>query len=421
MRPIPAPTSGTSANGLPLTFISDLRPAMRGFNLECVLLEKAADPRRTYDNQLLTTFLVADKTGSIVLIIWGEEGKLLRNGDLLRIQGGEAKLFRGLIQLSTSKFGKYKKIGEDTMTFCEKPNWSEFEWMADPNKPNMMIPITPQMKMNLASAGPSTARAPGSVAPSINPAFRGDQHPRGPGGPRSFPQQQQSQQQQQQPPLPPPPPPPPNQVNNMPGNGMPGPGMMMNGGGAPGGYSNKGSFNGGGPNNPQQQPQQQGSGGNVRPFGNNGSLGGNGNSINSNNNISNNNSANSNDRPHSSPRHPKFNKHNKTHRDLDAPDSYPSPRGGAGAGAGAGGAGAGAGAGANGDDFARDMKLVSSQGGGSVGLGMRGGGHSHGGHGHGGRHGHGQHGGGHGFGQDSGIGGPAGSGHLRKKPKIEME
>jgi hypothetical protein len=40
MRPIPAPTSAIGAKGLPLTHIADLRPMMRGFNTECILLEK---------------------------------------------------------------------------------------------------------------------------------------------------------------------------------------------------------------------------------------------------------------------------------------------------------------------------------------------------------------------------------------------
>jgi len=43
---IPAPTSATSANGLALTFIQDLRPNMRAFNLECILLDKGTSTER---------------------------------------------------------------------------------------------------------------------------------------------------------------------------------------------------------------------------------------------------------------------------------------------------------------------------------------------------------------------------------------
>ena len=51
----------------------------------------------------------------------------------------EAKLFKGHIQLSTTKSGKYKKFGEDTIPFTDKPNWSEFDWVQDPNKPSQMV------------------------------------------------------------------------------------------------------------------------------------------------------------------------------------------------------------------------------------------------------------------------------------------
>lgn len=39
LRPMPAPTSAKNANGLSLTHCQDLRPPMRGINLECILLE----------------------------------------------------------------------------------------------------------------------------------------------------------------------------------------------------------------------------------------------------------------------------------------------------------------------------------------------------------------------------------------------
>ncbi|KAF9996925.1 hypothetical protein BGZ79_009328 [Entomortierella chlamydospora] len=69
----------------------------------------------------------------------------------------------------------------------------------------------------------------------------------------------------------------------------------------------------------------------------------------------------------------RHNKHSKIHRDLDAPDTYPSPR---------------TGIFNSENEFDKDMKLVSSQG--SIG-------------------------------QLTHNGGPVGTGHLRKKPKVEVE
>ncbi|KAF9208746.1 SOSS complex subunit B2 [Haplosporangium sp. Z 27] len=284
--------------------IADLRPSMRGFNLE------------------------SDKTGSIVLIIWGEEGALLRNGDLVRIQGGEAKLFKGLIQLSTSKFGKYKKIGEDTMLFVEKPNWSEFEWTQDPNsKSGVMIPLTPQIKMSMANGGippmlPGVIQQQRSVQginpqPAINPSFRGDQRQ----GQRPFSQNQ-----------------------------------VVPGSGPSGNRPHHGQYQGHSthPSNPSQNVNQsqnlgQSQGSSNAPSGSHAP----------------------------NPRHPKHIKHNKVHRDLDAPDTYPSPRTGLSNSV---------------DEFAQEMKLVSSQG--SVGLGV---------------------------GQLPHSGGPAVPGHMRKKKNQETD
>ncbi|KAG0365487.1 hypothetical protein BGZ54_006476 [Gamsiella multidivaricata] len=354
------PPSATSANGLPLTLIAELRPSM------------PAEPRRVYETQLLSTFLAADRTGSVLLVLWGEEGALLRNGDMIRVQGGEAKMYKGFIQLTTAKYGKYKKIGEDTMVFFEKPNWSECEWVHDQqNKAAPMIPINPITKMPMVPNGaqPMMPNAvppmmPGgniqqqrnmqgnNMQPAINPAFRGDQRQ----GPRPF-----------------------NQNGGFPMAGPPGQG--------PAGFHNKGNFGGpgGGPGNQMQQQQQQ-LGANVAPIGPVGGPSGNrphhGSYQNHGNQNQNPNqgaggSGPPNNHHPSAGRLPKHNKH-KVHRDLDAPDSYPSPRTGLNNGV---------------DEFARDMKLVAQ---GGVGLGM-------------------------GQGNQGGGAGSAGSGHMRKKPKVETD
>ncbi|KAF9951562.1 Sorting nexin-30 [Mortierella alpina] len=179
-RPINPMHTSTGVNGMPTIAIADLRPNMRGFNLECILLEKAGESRRApTDDQLITTFHAADKSGSIILTIWGAESQLLRSGDLVRLLGGEAKLFKGHIQLSTTKSGKYKKFGEDTIPFTDKPNWSEFDWVQDPSKPSQMVPLTPQLKMTMSANGMQPIPAVANMQQQrhnqqavINPAFQ---------------------------------------------------------------------------------------------------------------------------------------------------------------------------------------------------------------------------------------------------------
>ncbi|KAI9475015.1 hypothetical protein LPJ78_002856 [Coemansia sp. RSA 989] len=116
--------------GQQLVPISNFRPLMRGFDCEVIVLETAV-PTTTRDGQTIHTFLVADKTGSIIMNIWGNDGKFIRNGDILRIEGAEAKLFKGFMQLTTARFGKLKRVGEDTMIYKEQPNVSEMQWVTE--------------------------------------------------------------------------------------------------------------------------------------------------------------------------------------------------------------------------------------------------------------------------------------------------
>ncbi|KAI8320612.1 nucleic acid-binding protein [Martensiomyces pterosporus] len=116
--------------GQQLTPISKFRPSMRGFDCEVIVLETAV-PTTTRDGQTIHAFLVADRTGSIIMNIWGSDGKCIRNGDIIRIENAEAKLFKGFLQLTTARFGKIKRVGEDTMVFREQPNASEMQWVTE--------------------------------------------------------------------------------------------------------------------------------------------------------------------------------------------------------------------------------------------------------------------------------------------------
>ncbi|KAJ2823204.1 hypothetical protein FBU31_004363 [Coemansia sp. 'formosensis'] len=117
--------------GQQLTSIAKLRPSMRGFDCEVIVLETAAPTMTMVTGQTIHTFLVADRSGSIIMNIWGDDGKYIRNGDIIRIEGAEAKLFKGFLQLTPAKFGKFKRVGEDTMLFKEQPNVSEVMWVTE--------------------------------------------------------------------------------------------------------------------------------------------------------------------------------------------------------------------------------------------------------------------------------------------------
>ncbi|KAJ2557753.1 hypothetical protein EV175_001155 [Coemansia sp. RSA 1933] len=120
--------------------IAKFRPSMRGFDCEIIVLETAV-PTTTRDGQTIYNFLVADKTGSILMNIWGDDGRYIRNGDIIRIEGAEARLFKGFLQLTTARFGKLKRVGEDTMEFKEQPNISELQWVTEQESKTMQTAV----------------------------------------------------------------------------------------------------------------------------------------------------------------------------------------------------------------------------------------------------------------------------------------
>lgn len=50
-------------------------------------LKLDGDPVTTREGDMIYRYLVADKTGSIILSVWGELGKDIKGGDILRITG----------------------------------------------------------------------------------------------------------------------------------------------------------------------------------------------------------------------------------------------------------------------------------------------------------------------------------------------
>ncbi|RKP27364.1 hypothetical protein SYNPS1DRAFT_26982 [Syncephalis pseudoplumigaleata] len=149
--------------GKRLTPIRDLRPMMRSVHCEVIVLEKVRPELGMRDGKVLNTFWVADRTGSVVLDIWGEPGTMVRVGDILRITNGEAKLFRDKLHLAPARsYGRVRRIGQqdmihllmlrcylhdrspprnnnrDTFHFNEAYNVSAFDWTTNPDRPGPM-------------------------------------------------------------------------------------------------------------------------------------------------------------------------------------------------------------------------------------------------------------------------------------------
>ncbi|KAL9558333.1 hypothetical protein MBANPS3_000956 [Mucor bainieri] len=116
-----------------LNLVKDMHPMSRNIDCEVLVLQKEGDTTITRDGDQINRFLVADRTASILLNVWGETGEYIQGGDILRITGAFRK---GQLTMGTTKTCKIRRIGQDTMAFVEKPNMSEIAAFNNNNNNN---------------------------------------------------------------------------------------------------------------------------------------------------------------------------------------------------------------------------------------------------------------------------------------------
>ncbi|KAI8889031.1 hypothetical protein K501DRAFT_171593, partial [Backusella circina FSU 941] len=115
--------------------VKDMRPMLKNAECEVIVLQQG-EPTSTRDGDTIHHFLVADKTASIILNVWGIPGQYIKGGDILHIIGGSCKLRKGQLCLSAFHSSKIRRIGQDTFPFVEKPNLSEVDYNQVTNTPN---------------------------------------------------------------------------------------------------------------------------------------------------------------------------------------------------------------------------------------------------------------------------------------------
>ena len=74
--------------------------------------------------QEVRTVKVADKTGMVNLTVWNEPGKVLQQGDIIRMTKGYTSMFKNCLTLYTTKYGEFVKVGDFCCLFSETPNMS---------------------------------------------------------------------------------------------------------------------------------------------------------------------------------------------------------------------------------------------------------------------------------------------------------
>ena len=117
------PNSGGGSSSGRFIFIKDLEPNQKAINLHVIVLD-VTKPNTTKDGHEVRTVKIADKTGSINLSVWNEHGSVLREGDILRLNGCFTQIWKNSLQVKISNKGQVIKIGEFMMVFNENPDMS---------------------------------------------------------------------------------------------------------------------------------------------------------------------------------------------------------------------------------------------------------------------------------------------------------
>ena len=73
----------------------------------------------------MRTVKVADRTGMVNLTVWNEQGKVLQQGDIIRMTRGYTNMFKNCLTIHPIRNGEFVKIGDFCMIFSETPNMSE--------------------------------------------------------------------------------------------------------------------------------------------------------------------------------------------------------------------------------------------------------------------------------------------------------
>ncbi|KAI8979900.1 hypothetical protein BDB01DRAFT_247140 [Pilobolus umbonatus] len=95
-----------------VTPVKDMHPMSKQLISEVIVLQKDGEPVTTRDGDMIYRFMVADRSASIILTVWGNRGQLIKSGDILRVAGANCT---------------YRK-GQDTFPFVDQPNMSEVQF-----------------------------------------------------------------------------------------------------------------------------------------------------------------------------------------------------------------------------------------------------------------------------------------------------
>ena len=91
--------------------IGDLVDGMRGVDVEGEVLEKGMarsvrSKRRRWETLTVANAAIGDASGRVVLVLWNEQIRQVKEGDRVRVENGYVSSYRGITQLNVSRAGK---------------------------------------------------------------------------------------------------------------------------------------------------------------------------------------------------------------------------------------------------------------------------------------------------------------------------
>ncbi|MBI2173343.1 MAG: DNA-binding protein [Candidatus Aenigmarchaeota archaeon] len=88
--------------------ISELVNGSKKVDIEgkVVQKEEARDVNTKFGRNRVCNAIVEDDSGSIMLVLWGDEIDKVKEGDTIKIENGYVNEWKDTLQLSVGKFGK---------------------------------------------------------------------------------------------------------------------------------------------------------------------------------------------------------------------------------------------------------------------------------------------------------------------------
>lgn len=112
--------------------VGNLNPGSRSLNLTVKVISKnpirEVVSRRDGTSHRVTEALVGDETGSILLTLWDDTIESVTEGDVVVVNNGYIRLFRGSMRLNIGRFGSLEASEEDIENVNTENNMSDKQY-----------------------------------------------------------------------------------------------------------------------------------------------------------------------------------------------------------------------------------------------------------------------------------------------------